>query len=45
MIGTTEILIIAGVVLLLHGYAEHSGRHAWVMARLAEAGLAVTVKF
>ncbi len=31
----------AGVVLLLHGYAEHSGRHEWVMARLAEAGLAV----
>jgi alpha-beta hydrolase superfamily lysophospholipase len=31
----------AGVVLLLHGYAEHSGRYEWVMERLAEAGLAV----
>jgi acylglycerol lipase len=31
----------AGVVLLLHGYAEHSGRYGWVMERLAEAGLAV----
>jgi len=31
----------AGVVLLLHGYAEHSGRYEWVMERLSEAGLAV----
>lgn len=31
----------AGIVLLLHGYAEHSGRYEWVMERLAEAGLAV----
>jgi alpha-beta hydrolase superfamily lysophospholipase len=30
----------AGAVLLLHGYAEHSGRCAWLMERLAEAGLA-----
>jgi acylglycerol lipase len=30
----------AGVVLLLHGYAEHSGRYEWVMERLPEAGLA-----
>ena len=28
----------AGVVLLLHGYAEHSGRYGWVMERLGEAG-------
>jgi alpha-beta hydrolase superfamily lysophospholipase len=27
-------------VLLLHGYAEHSGRYGWVMDRLAEAGFA-----
>ncbi len=31
----------SGIVLLLHGYAEHSGRYEWVMERLAEAGLAV----
>ena len=31
----------AGVVLLLHGYAEHSGLYEWVMERLAETGLAV----
>jgi acylglycerol lipase len=30
-----------GALLLLHGYAEHSGRWGWVMDRLAEAGLAV----
>jgi alpha-beta hydrolase superfamily lysophospholipase len=28
-------------VLVLHGYAEHSGRYGWVMERLAQAGLAV----
>jgi alpha-beta hydrolase superfamily lysophospholipase len=31
----------AGIVLLLHGYAEHSGRHEWVMERLEEAGFGV----
>jgi len=31
----------AGVVLLLHGYAEHSGRYEGVMERLSEAGFAV----
>jgi acylglycerol lipase len=28
-------------VLLVHGYAEHSGRYGWVMERLGQAGLAV----
>jgi acylglycerol lipase len=28
-------------ILLVHGYAEHSGRYEWVMDRLAEAGFAV----
>jgi acylglycerol lipase len=27
-------------LLLLHGYAEHSGKYAWTMDRLAEAGFA-----
>lgn len=30
-----------GALLLLHGYAEHSGRYGWVMDRLAQAGMAV----
>jgi acylglycerol lipase len=30
-----------GALLLIHGYAEHSGRWGWVMDRLVEAGLAV----
>jgi acylglycerol lipase len=30
-----------GIVLLLHGYAEHSGLYEWVMERLAESGIAV----
>lgn len=30
-----------GAVLLVHGYAEHSGRYGWVMDRLAQAGMAV----
>ncbi len=28
-------------VLLMHGYADHSGRYGWVMERLGQAGLAV----
>jgi alpha-beta hydrolase superfamily lysophospholipase len=30
----------AGAVLVLHGYAEHSGRYEWVMEGLVQAGLA-----
>ena len=29
------------VVLIIHGYAEHSGRYAWVMQTLGEHGIAV----
>jgi alpha-beta hydrolase superfamily lysophospholipase len=28
-------------VLVVHGYADHSGRYGWVMERLGQAGLAV----
>jgi alpha-beta hydrolase superfamily lysophospholipase len=33
-----------GVVIIVHGYAEHSGRYQWVALQLVDRGFAIYLK-